>query len=73
MKIQQKIGSKPWMSHSTSSKVTDANTPNMMLNYFTPIPSEEIRPLFEFYWKPHDFITNTKKYYDPGAQSMPKE
>ena len=72
-KIFQKIGSNPWMSHTTSTKVTDADTPNMMLRAFSPIPSEEIRPLFEFYFKPLNFITNTKKFYDCGVQSVPKE
>jgi len=43
-----------------------------MMRAFSPIPSEEIRPLFEFYFKPENFITNTNKYFDCTSENLPK-
>ena len=60
------------MSHNTSSKANDDDRPDMMMRAFSPIPSEEIRPLFEFYFKPENFITNTNKYFDCTSENLPK-
>ena len=47
----------------------DLTSPNVMLRHFTPVPSEEIRPLFEYYFKPQDYIINTQKYLDCNADN----
>jgi len=59
----------PWMTQLGPQKTYDMTSPNVMLRHFTPVPSEEIRPLFEYYFKPQDYIINTQKYLDCNAEN----
>jgi hypothetical protein len=49
---------------NTKKYVPDPSCPNEMLKKFCPTPSDEIKRVFEFYFKPQSYIINTQKYMD---------